>query len=260
MVPVELYKFADSTNVWYYTSSDRDVTYEGNTYVSTTIGRGEIESKANVQRENIEVTFAVDNPMARGFLQYIPDTIVTLVIFIQYDVGTFVGWKGRLAAIKPEKSSLKLVFESVFVSLKRTGLRAQYQRQCRHMLYSPGCGVQKEDHMVTATAISCTGYRLILQSGVSEALGFYTGGIAEYNGSMRGVINHDTSNAMDLADMWPALKEAILSAGGTGVEVKLYPGCDRSKNVCIDRFANYENYGGFPEIPLRNPMDGRSIT
>ncbi len=92
MVPIELYKFADANTIWYYTSADRDIEYDGHTYLSTTIGRGEIESKASVQRENIEVTFAVDNTMARGFLQYIPDTVVTLVIFIQSDAGTFVGW------------------------------------------------------------------------------------------------------------------------------------------------------------------------
>ena len=260
MVPIELYKFADANTIWYYTSADRDIEYDGHTYLSTTIGRGEIESKASVQRENIEVTFAVDNPMARGFLQYIPDTVVTLVIFIQSDAGTFVGWKGRLGAVKPEKSAIKLVCESIYVSLKRTGLRAQYQRQCRHMLYSPGCGVVKSAYAVTATAISCEGYRLVLSAAPgSEPVGFYTGGVLDFNGAMRGIINHDTSNGMDLADIFPALRAAIADNPG-GVSVTLYPGCDRSKDTCRTRFMNFENYGGFPEIPLRNPMDGRSIT
>lgn len=263
MVPIELYKFhnEDETQKWCFTSGVVDIEFEGDIYLSTTIGRSEIDSKASIRRENLEVSMAVDNPMARKFLQYTPDGIIFLTLFIQSDVGTFVGWMGRLQATKPEKSTIKMVCESVFTSMQRVGLRQQYTRGCRHMLYNPiGCTVDKSLYMETATVILCEGYRVVFSGTIPPGeVGYYTGGIIDLNGAMRGIINHDTLNAFDINDQFPALVEALLENPG-GVEVKVYPGCDRSKAMCRTRFMNYENYGGFPEIPLRNPMDGRPIT
>jgi hypothetical protein len=44
-----------------------------------------------------------------------------------------------------------------------------------------------------------------------------------------------------------------------GVPLTLYPGCDHLKATCLAKFDNLPNYGGFPYIPARNPLDGRSI-
>jgi uncharacterized phage protein (TIGR02218 family) len=254
--PVELYKLSMGSTFWYYTSSDQDYEYEGNTYISTTVGRSEIEAKGSVQRENIEVAFAVDNPMAKSFLQFLPDAIVILTVFVKSDIGTFVGWKGRLAAVKPEKSVIKLIFESVFTSLKRSGLRQSYQRGCRHMLYSTnGCKIDKALYVNAQTAMTSSGYTVVL-SASPGADGSYAGGVLEYNGGMRGIINQ-VGNIIN--DTWSNLNKAIIDSAGAGVAVNLYPGCDRSTTTCKTKFNNFENYGGFPHIPTRNPFDGSSI-
>jgi hypothetical protein len=41
--------------------------------------------------------------------------------------------------------------------------------------------------------------------------------------------------------------------------VKIYPGCDRTKETCNDKFSNILNYGGFAWIPAKSPFDGSSI-
>lgn len=256
--PVELYKFQMGATSWYYTSSDKELVYEGNTYMPVPLGRSEIEAKGSVQRENIEASFAVDNPMAKSFLQFLPDAIVILTVFIKGDAGTFVGWKGRLAAVKPEKSVIKLIFESVFTSLKRTGLRQSYQRGCRHMLYNTtGCKVDKDDYVNAKTAMTSSGYTVVLNTSPG-ADGLYAGGILEYNGGMRGIINQ-IGNVLTINDSWSNLNKAIIDSLGAGVGVNLYPGCDRTTTTCKARFDNFENYGGFPHIPTRNPFDGSSI-
>lgn len=260
MVPIELYKFYNNAGAWYFTSSDRDVEFEGNTYVSTTISRTEIESKASIRRENLDISVAMNNEMAQNFMQYMPDSVTLVVLYIQSSVGTFIGWKGRLQATSPSKSSVKLTCESVFTSMQRIGLRQQYQRGCRHMLYDEtGCTIDKDLYKVTETAISCNAYRVSFAGTIPPGeTGYYTGGIIEYAGAMRAIINHDAANGFSINEQFPALV-AALAANPGGVSVNLYPGCDRSKDMCRTRFMNYENYGGFPEIPLRNPLDGNSI-
>jgi uncharacterized phage protein (TIGR02218 family) len=44
-----------------------------------------------------------------------------------------------------------------------------------------------------------------------------------------------------------------------GDPVVAYPGCRRTVRDCIDKFNNYENYGGFPHIPGRSPYDGNPV-
>jgi hypothetical protein len=41
--------------------------------------------------------------------------------------------------------------------------------------------------------------------------------------------------------------------------VDLAPGCDLRAATCAAKFGNLANFGGFPEIPGRNPLGGGSI-
>lgn len=259
MTPIELYKIIDGGITYLYTSTDRDVEYEGETYLSIPIKRTAIEAKGSVKRENIEVSFAIDNEMAKGFLTSIPENIVSITIFIQSKVGTFVGWKGRMAAVKPERGEIKLIFESIFTSLVRSGLRQPYQRGCRHMLYSTRCGVDRDAHVVTVHANAMNGYVVTLSAVPSGEDGLYTGGVMSYNGGLRGIIIHDGAN-LTVNDFWPGLRKAIADSGGAGVDIQIYPGCDRTTETCTNRFGNFPNYGGFPYIPTRNPFNGSPIT
>jgi hypothetical protein len=44
-----------------------------------------------------------------------------------------------------------------------------------------------------------------------------------------------------------------------GDPVVAYAGCKRTVRECIDKFDNYDNYGGFPHIPGRSPYDGNPV-
>ena len=44
-----------------------------------------------------------------------------------------------------------------------------------------------------------------------------------------------------------------------GDTVKAFAGCNHTTEVCDGKFANLLNYGGFPFIPQKNPMDGTII-
>lgn len=255
--PIELYSITDGVNTWRYTSSDKDYTDGGDLYKAEPIGRNAIESKSQIKRENLEVGFPVTNPMALNFLKYTPDRMVYLSVLIVTESLTYTGWKGRLAAVKPNgKSTITLVFESVYTSIKSSLLTQSYQRNCRHMLYGQyGCKVDKSSYEFSVGAVSASGYDLVLASAVSPSEeGYYVGGIASYNGSMRGIMEQTSNNSFKINDTWPSLKADI--EDGLNPIVLLYPGCDRTMETCQSKFANLERFGGFPYIPLKNPFDG----
>lgn len=272
MTPKELYRFVEGSQVWTLTSADADEVYnagEGDeTYISTTIGRNEIENKNQLSRANIEVSFDLDNQMARRWMRQISEAVVTLTIFAKDKNGVVsVNWKGRLASVKPERTAITLIFESVFTSLRRPGLRARYQRACRHVLYGRGCALDKESFAVVGRVTAVSNETVIIPEAAGFANGYFTGGMIEGpDGALRFITNHN-GQTLTLIRTLESIVEGFAAAGYGkgygmsygGLSCRIFPGCPRERNICNDRFNNLPNYGGFPFIPLRNPFDGSSI-
>lgn len=269
MKPKELYRFTEGSQVWTFTSSDADEIYSGETYHSITIGRDECEQKNELSKANINVTVSLDNEMGRRWVKSILDIAVGLTIFSK-DVESgdiSVIWKGRLASVKPDVSSIKLVFESVFTSLRRPGLRGKYQRSCPHVLYGRGCNLNKDDFAVNGPITAINGVKVTAPAAALQPDGFYNAGMIEGpDGALRFVVQH-VGTQLTLIRPLDSLGEGLVNSGygyGYGLAygqftANIYPGCDRTKETCSSKFANLNNYGGFPFIPLDNPMAGSSI-
>jgi hypothetical protein len=56
----------------------------------------------------------------------------------------------------------------------------------------------------------------------------------------------------------PDLEAAIDDPDGLAL-VEIAPGCDLRRDTCKAKFGNLLNFGGFPDIPGRNPFGGTSI-
>lgn len=256
--PKELYRFTEGSQVWTFTSSDADEIYSGETYYSITIGRDESEQKNELSKANINVTVSLDNEMGRRWMKSILDTAVGLTIFSK-DVESgdvSVIWKGRLASVKPDTSSIKLVFESVFTSLRRPGLRGKYQRSCPHVLYGRGCNLDKDDFAVSSAITAVSGATVTATAAALQPDGWYNGGMIQGpDGALRFVLAH-VGSTLTLIRSLDSVSESFANGG---LAVNIYPGCDRSKETCKNKFNNLNNYGGFPFIPLDNPMAGSSI-
>lgn len=269
---VEMYRFVEQgrteSEVWTFTSGDEPVEYMGETYTPVPIGRSEAETKSELSRANIEVKMDLDNPVGQRWLHDHVEAMVTLTIFERdEDDEVSVVWKGRLSGVKPTMSEIVLSFESVFTSLRRPGLRARYQRSCRHMLYSRGCGVDKEAWAVKGVPTAINGLVVTVPEAAAYPDGYFTTGILEGpDGTLRFITNH-VGNQLTLLRPFESLAKALaldgygLSYGKYygGAAVRMFPGCDRTRGTCHGRFNNLMNYGGFDWIPIRNPFDGSSI-
>ena len=266
-IPKELYRFVEGALVWTATSSDSDEAHGGETYISSTIGRDEVEQKNELCRANLTVTVSIDNEMGRRWLRNVVDCVVSLTVFTKEDSNVVVAWKGRLSAVKPEVSTIKLVFESIFTSLRRPGLRQRYQRSCPHVLYGRGCNLDKEDWAITGQVIDVQSTQVVMPIAATYPDGYFTAGMIEApNGTLRFITGHSGQN-LTLIRQLDDLSESFANSGygfnyGNfygGISARIFPGCDRVKETCNSKFSNLPNFGGFPFIPLRNPFDGSSI-
>lgn len=256
MRPVELYRFTQGLDVFTYTSAAQEQTHNSETYDPIAIGRSGIDLKGELNKANIDVRIALSNAAAMGWLRADSEAPVGLTIFAKNASSTDVIWKGRMAGVKPGLADVTFVFESVFTSMRRPGLRARFQVPCRHVLYRRGCWLDKEDFAVAGTVSAIAGNVVTVAAAASaEANDYFTGMLQAPDGTLRFIVAHSGSS-LTLQRPIASLNAAFESGP---VPVTLYPGCDKSPARCNTRFENGDNHGGFRFISIRNPFQ-TSIT
>lgn len=257
---VELYRFTeqDSVSIWTYTSSDKLVTYNTEEYLPISIMRSGTEIKNDLAKADLTITLPLDNEMAQRWLKDNGELLVGLTIFKKNKAGvTNVIWKGRLASTIPGMTNIQLKFESIFTSLRRPGLRARYQRSCRHTLYGRGCWIDPETLALTSAVTAATGRTLVCTAAATKPNGFYIGGMLRSpDGVLSYIVDH-VGSSITVQRLSFNLSEQIVD--GFPFNVKLYPGCDHTRATCINKFNNKLNYGGYDFIPKKNPTGGSSI-
>lgn len=255
---IELYKIVSSGVTYNLTSAIKAQTHNAETYDPANIGRAGITSKGELSKANLDVRIALDHPLAVALLSSWAETTTTLTVFSKRTSGTDTIWKGRLANIVPEDANVRMVFESIYTSMRRPGLRARFLKSCRHPLYGRGCFVDPADFAVAATISAIAGLVVTSPEAAGEANGYFTGGmIAAPDGTLTYISSH-IGTSLTLNRISSSLASAFADEGA-GLAVTIYPGCDHSYATCAAKFSNDDNYGGFDYIPTKNPMGGSSI-
>lgn len=259
--PVELYDFVRNGEHTRYTSQSRDYDYAGHVYVSEAIGRTEVEQTNELAKMGIKVTFPRSNAFALGFIGTLHESVTVLTVWRGHvgdpDSEFEVVWKGRVQTAGAEGAEITLECESIHTSVKRMGLRARYQKPCRHTLYGRGCNLDKADWAVPATVTAADGVTLTVTEAALQADGWYTGGmVGTADGGLRFIMDH-VGDQITLSRASESVLADVLDVGSASVN--LYPGCAHDLDTCASKFNNHLANGGFFWIPSKNPMGGSSI-
>lgn len=255
--PVELYEFARGSVIERYTSADADVPIGADTYTAAALQRGHIEASAERARNAISISCPRDFPIAELFRVAPPTEIITLTLRRRHrdDSEIVVVWMGRVLNCEWQGAVARLNCEPVITSMRRIGLRRKYQRQCPHVLYMQGpgqCGVDKADHANATTVTAVSGLVLSVAALATKP---WPGGFVEWT-TPGGEIERRFITARSGLDL--TLSQAFQGIAASD-SVVVYPGCDHTQATCSSVYANGENYGGFPFIPLKNPFDGTPV-
>lgn len=267
----ELYLFNAMGQRWTYTSGDTPVTYLGDVYEPAPIGRGAIEQTQDINRSDLQIKVARDNDMGLLHLRYAPDSVTAVTVFVREEDGEFgVAWKGRVTGARADGSEITLICENVQTALRQPGLRARYQKGCRHAVYNRGCRLDPEDFAEPGVITAYDGkLTLTVPGAAARQNGWFLGGMVRTpDGSLRMITRHAGSQIVITRPVQGLA--AILSNSGYGLGygvhyggpvARLYPGCDRIRSTCHAKFNNVVNFGGFPWIPgaSNNPFGGSSV-
>jgi uncharacterized phage protein (TIGR02218 family) len=274
--PYFLYQFAEGAQIWRFTSRATSWTSadfgggDPEIWEPAAVSHGDVVQTSEIERGRLELTWPLSHPFARRFLVPMGMAPVTLTIFRGHEQvpGEVVAhWKGRVVGAEVEGARIVLNCESVFSTLRRAGVRAKYQRLCRHAHYGRGCALDIALHWQSGvvTEASAGGALVIIPEAALQPDGWYRGGVLRFGGQL-GFITGHAGVALSLSRPMPELATALADPEldpETGdplpVTVDIAPGCDLRPATCAARFGNLANFGGFPEIPGRNPLGGGSI-
>lgn len=255
--PVELFTFSRGTVAWRFTSADRDRSVGGDAFVAATIIRGGISQGSELNRSALTLKVPREFPIAQMFAQGVPvDTIVLRVQ--QYHEGDdqVAGvWGGRVVNVAFTSEGAEIACEPVYTSVRAMGLRRRYQRQCPHALYGKGCEVDPAAFVLVSEVSAVEGNAITAPGLDAHPDGWWEGGYLQYEiepgvVERRFIFGHTGETVTTLTRPAGLLPD---------MEVQFFPGCDHSESTCASKFANLLNYGGMPDIPLKNPFGNSPI-
>lgn len=267
--PYFLYLFAEGHEVWRctsraaaWTSPAGVISDEADDLIwdPSAVSHGSVVQSSDPRRVDLGVTFPLSDPFARRYLGPRGRAVTTLTIFRgheQVPAEVVAHWKGRVVSARVEGRRITLRCESLFTSMRREGVRAKYQRLCRHALYSRGCRLDIESFLVDGTASAHQGLTIIVPEAATQPNGWFRGGVLRHTGIL-GFITAHVEDALTLSGRMPDLEAAIDDPEALAL-VEIAPGCDLRRDTCKAKFGNLLNFGGFPDIPGRNPFGGTSI-
>ncbi len=139
----ELYEFTRGESKFYYTSGDKSVQDGEVIYEAITLTRSSIDSSSDLEKNSIDITFALNSEFAQDCLRSaLEENTLVKVSKLQFGNIT-TQWQGRVIAVKPDGVEITLKCETDYTSLGRAGARYKYQRTCCHDLYGNGCKLDK---------------------------------------------------------------------------------------------------------------------
>ena len=227
----------DGTTVYRWTTADFDVTYGGNTYLAggggsaPIIKRGSYKQSSQLTIDTFDVTlcgpFVLTTPLgsqqlgAAALTGYFDGARVRVDHLIgaypgDTSLGSIDNWfEGPVSQPDPQGADLVLRCKSQLELLNL---------QLPRFLIGPQCGNAVYD---------ANYYNLGVLRMTSGALSGQWRAVADFVFATSTIV----------------LALPFATAPAVGATFSVYPGCDRSKDTCLNRFNNQIHFRGYPRIP-----------
>ena len=156
-------------------------------------------------------------------------------------------WKGTVENVSASGKVLTAKCLAFGGMMDRRLPRPLLQPGCNWNVFDRNCRADQVRYRRTSTIAGIDGTALTI-AGISEASGWLTGGYLE-TGSGEGFERRQilAHNGSTLSLLKP-LRHATV-----GQSLTLWPGCDGEFATCKSKFDNAINFGGFKDMPAKNP-------
>lgn len=261
--PLFLYEFLLGDKAWRYTSADSSVSA-----ISPTSGKSElfapvfieddgVKQTGESQTDSMKIRMPFSEPIPQLFQVTPPLNQITVRRFSKHEADSevtvnYVGFITQVNATEPGVAELECL--TLSPTMQRNGLRVTWQKGCPYALYDGStCKVNKAQYAVAAKILTAGAGVITADAFASRENGWFDGGFIEWTDSYTGAlerrgIDEHLGKQLRLLGKSDGLLE--------GMDVKAYPGCQRTSAVCAAKYNNLLNYGGYPHLPGKSPFDG----
>ncbi|QPC91457.1 hypothetical protein [Mesorhizobium sp. INR15] len=234
------------------------------------IKNSDLSHDGTLDKSDITVTMANGSEMDDLFLAYPPSQVVNLTIFEGHlgdevtEANYPATWMGRIVSgAYSDTNEIELSGLPVSTSIKRPGLRRNYQVGCPHVLYGPQCRASKPAATVAREVVSVSRNKITMETTLGGTYGLYVGGLIEWANSSNGRRELRTISAVHPAGLEVTIR-GIARGLAAGTHLALSRGCNHQMTGCnqhtnsVEGGSNIHNYGGQFAIPLENPLSQKN--
>lgn len=240
-----------------FTDHDRNLEFDGTLFrVAAGFEASEMASALGLGVDNLEVAGALssdhlnEDALAAGLFD---NAVVEIFVVNWAEVAQRVLVRsGNLGEVTRADTAFRAEIRGVAHELNQPQGR-HYQFICDADLGDARCGVDLENPIYKASGtVDATGDARSFQAFGLEAFAsdWFTRGTVTWTsglnvGRRMEVKAHRLSGALALIDLWQPMSQPI--AAGDTFDIRA--GCDKQLATCRDKFANIENFRGFPHMP-----------
>lgn len=261
---VELYSISATTGEEFrWNNQDRPIEYLSETYTPLPIRRSEFSQDKEINKSGIRISVPLNNPLIPLLISSAYDGVISVTVFRGVENVFSTHWKGKIVAISGiSENSATIDCENLFASIRKSGSRARYQKQCRHVLYGSGCSVSKSSHQYEVNVSGVVGNTLFFES--SAVLPSLQGGILEFAGEYR-FISGRSGNTLTLWRRFKSLEDSLKGEVTTDPNLQITDWTHTGSSITLTTSGNHGISTGNPIridnlwYSYRDPAKGVSI-
>lgn len=249
----EVYEIAYGSDFYYYTSSDFDFDFAGNTYLAKPIKRSSIKQNENFFAGELTFSLPKTDDVSRIFRKEFNLPVFFKIYRIdRNDVNQQKDliYTGFINNASNDEVLTTFTCNTNENNSSNTIGQYRFSRLCANDLYNHKCKVVKEDYsfQTTITSISDNATTIVLSN--SNGIGSLANGYFKH-----GYIESDTfsSSITEHTGLTVKLYHPLKSVS-VGDNVTVVAGCNRASDTCKNKFNNFDNFFGFEYIPNQNPF------
>ena len=248
--------------ILYYTSADKNITYNSNTYISTNMEKGDISETIGLSVDNLPIDMYPKDTDFIGDIQFAEACRNGTFdgVYLQLDYAYYTeGWDNEPLVLEERfvgkldicdndgigknhvKFEVKAPTEDLTIKLPQNVC----QTSCPYTLYGAGCNVDKSICSENSS-VSANTTQKIINCGLIKPNGYYQNGVILFtsgkNINIKRGIKYHTNGVL-------TLNLPLLYAPSVGDTFTVSAGCDKTMATCKNKFNNLANFGGTPFIP-----------
>jgi uncharacterized phage protein (TIGR02218 family) len=242
------------------TSADVDVSFGGSSYLASgpAIERSSLNWRTGVEVDSLELTLyphAEDTLAGLSWLRAIRQGVLdgaelTLSKAFLLDwtssAEALTLFEGRVAGIDADRSKAVVTVNSHLELLDIEVPRQLYSPGCCLNLYDPDCAVVKATYTYSGTVGAGATASVIPVAGVDKYRGYFAYGYLSLSG---GAVRRTIKEWAPGSPGFAKVAVPLYDIPAEGASVTLVAGCQKTLEVCRDKFSNLVHFRGFPYIP-----------